>query len=205
MLSTTQSMLFGETVRMKSLLTKKVNENTHHPGLHQIFEKVLSDNIQLADRVVLTESNGECITFGQLNHRANQLAASISKAFSILKNEWNGNQDSRIVAVCIPPSIDLIISLLAIFKIGSAYVPIEYGSASNYERLVHILRDSKAICLLTHDNGLLLAAQEASVPLFDLDELKNYVADDEVCAKTCFFILRGCELELPVACSDDYV
>jgi len=172
-------MLFGETVKIKSLLTKRVIANTHHPGLHQIFEQILSDNIQLADRVALTESNGKCITFGQLNHHANQLAASINRAISILKNGWNGHQDSRIVAVCIPPSIDLIISLLAIFKIGSAYVPIEYGSASSNDRLIHILRDSKAICLLTHDNGLLLAAQEASVPLFDLDELKNYVADDE--------------------------
>ena len=179
MLSTTQSMLFGETVKMKSLLTKRVIENTHHPGVHQIFEKILSNNIQLANRVALTESNGKSIKFGQLNHRANQLAASINKAITILKKGRNGHQDSRIVAVCLPPGIDLITSLLAIFKMGSAYVPIEHGSATPYDRLVHILRDSKAICLLTHDYGLLLAAQEASVPLFDLDELKNYVADDD--------------------------
>lgn len=79
------------------------------------------------------------LTFRELNGRANQLARFLLK---------RGVGPETFVGICLEPSFDLAISLLAILKAGGACVPLD----PNYpaERLAHMLDDTRAPLILTN-------------------------------------------------------
>ncbi|MFZ3015110.1 MAG: AMP-binding protein, partial [Nitrospira sp.] len=80
----------------------------------------------------------ESLTYGELERRANQLA-------HYLRRRGVG-PESR-VAICLEPSIDLVVALLCVLKAGGAYVPLdpEYPT----DRLALIMADAEAAVLLT--------------------------------------------------------
>ena len=81
---------------------------------------------------------GRSLTYGELNARANQLARHL---------RTRGVGPERLVGVCLPRSIDLVVGLLGVLKAGGAYVPMdpEYPA----ERLAFLLRNAGAAVLLT--------------------------------------------------------
>ncbi len=80
----------------------------------------------------------ESLTYGELERRANQLA-------HYLRRRGVG-PESR-VAICLEPSIELVVALLGVLKAGGAYVPLdpEYPA----ERLALIVADAEAVVLVT--------------------------------------------------------
>jgi amino acid adenylation domain-containing protein len=78
------------------------------------------------------------LTYGELNQRANQLAHYLMQV---------GVTAGERVAVCTQPSLESIVSLLAIFKVGGAYVPLD--ATHPMARLTTILEDTQANVLLT--------------------------------------------------------
>jgi amino acid adenylation domain-containing protein len=80
------------------------------------------------------------LTYAQLNGRANQLARELGR---------RGVGPEVRVAVCVEPSLDIAIALLAIFKAGGVYVPVEptYPAA----RIAAILDEAAAPVLLCAD------------------------------------------------------
>ncbi len=80
----------------------------------------------------------ELLTFRDLNARANQVAHHLHSL---------GVMPETLVAICLPRSLDLIVSLLGILKAGAAYVPLD--PAYPKERLAFMLKDSGAAILLT--------------------------------------------------------
>lgn len=78
------------------------------------------------------------ISYAELNQRSNQLA-------HLLKTMGVGKDTP--VAICLERSIELIITMLAILKAGGAYVPLDASYPK--ERLLFILNDTKATCLIT--------------------------------------------------------
>jgi amino acid adenylation domain-containing protein len=80
----------------------------------------------------------QLLTFRDLNARANQMAHYLRSL---------GVMAETLVAVCLPRSLDLIVSLLGILKAGGAYVPLD--PAYPKERLAFMLKDSGATILLT--------------------------------------------------------
>ncbi len=79
------------------------------------------------------------LSYAQLNRRANQLAHH-------LREQGIGVDDA--VVVCVEPSIDIAIALLAIFKAGTVYVPLDPGYPS--ARIRAILDDTQPKLVLTH-------------------------------------------------------
>jgi amino acid adenylation domain-containing protein len=78
------------------------------------------------------------MTYRQLNRRANRLAHRLQTL---------GVGPEVFVGVCLKRSLDMVVSLLAIFKAGGACVPLD--PAYPVERLAFILRDTKAPVVLT--------------------------------------------------------
>lgn len=78
------------------------------------------------------------LSYAELNQRANQLAHHLIQI---------GVAAGDRVAVCTQPSLESVISLLAIFKAGATYVPLD--STHPLERLETILEDTQAKVLLT--------------------------------------------------------
>lgn len=82
---------------------------------------------------------GECLTYQELNKAANQLA------HYLLIEQGIGPE--MFVGVCVERSIQTLISLLAILKIGGIYVPLDPTYPSAY--LAAMLRDVKIATVLT--------------------------------------------------------
>ncbi|XP_057376385.1 beta-alanyl-bioamine nonribosomal peptide synthetase ebony-like isoform X2 [Daphnia carinata] len=139
--------------------------------LDAVLNKALSDNPKLAMREALRDS-GQAITFAELNTKATELAERLARIIELLPQP----DGDKIVAVNLFPDIELIVSLLAIFKIGAAYLPLDPTFPA--DRVSHILRDAQPILLLTA-GSILRATAFASVvvglnmPVFDLENKES--------------------------------
>lgn len=65
---------------------------------------------------------GGALTYGELNERANRLARALLA---------RGAGPERFVAVALPRSADLVLSALAAFKAGAAYLPVDPAHPPN--------------------------------------------------------------------------
>lgn len=81
------------------------------------------------------------LTYAELNQRANQLAHYLTNL---------GVGSGVTVAVCVEPSLEILIGLLAIFKVGGVYVPLDPTYPA--ERLATILEETQPQVLLTQSH-----------------------------------------------------
>ncbi len=112
-------------------------EQTDYPQnctIHQLIEAQVQKTPD-AEAVVF---EGQALTYAELNQRADQLAA-------MLRSRGVGQGDR--VALCLHPSLDRIISILAVLKAGAAYVPLDpaYPAA----RLTYCLQDTEPRLVVT--------------------------------------------------------
>ena len=107
------------------------------------------------DRPAVSEEN-ERLTYKELNQRANQLARYLKKL---------GIGPERVVAVCMERGVDMLIAMLAIFKAGGVYVPLD--PTYPVERLVYMLDDTATMALLTHTHWLDLFRERERVVCVD--------------------------------------
>jgi len=91
---------------------------------------------------------GQSLSYRQLNEKANQLAHYLLG----LKTETGAAllTGNPLVAIAVERSLDMVIGLLAILKIGGAYLPIDPAYPSM--RIRHMLDDSAAPLLLTQSH-----------------------------------------------------
>ena len=80
--------------------------------IHHLFE-LQAERTPAATAVIF---NGESLSYGQLNERANHLARRLRLL---------GVGPDVLVAVCMNRSLDMIVSLLATLKAGGAYLPLD--------------------------------------------------------------------------------
>jgi amino acid adenylation domain-containing protein/non-ribosomal peptide synthase protein (TIGR01720 family) len=101
---------------------------------HELF----ADQCALTPSAIAVSCEDQQITYAELNHRANALAH--------LLNALSLEPEAR-VCVCVARSLDLVIALLAVWKAGCVYVPLdpEYPK----ERLAYFAADAQASVLLT--------------------------------------------------------
>ncbi len=121
--------------------------------LHQLFE----EQVQRTPHAVAVEFEGQCLSYHELNARANQLANYL---------RTHGVGPEILVGVYAVRSLEMVVSLLGIMKAGGAYVPIdpEYPA----ERVRHMLSDSGVTVLLTQ-NHLVTSLPSHSAMVFCLD------------------------------------
>ncbi len=80
------------------------------------------------------------MSYGELNHRANLLAARLEKA---------GARADTIVAICLDRSMEMIVGLLAILKTGAGYLPLDPALPNSRKAIM--LADSQAALVLTRE------------------------------------------------------
>jgi amino acid adenylation domain-containing protein len=85
--------------------------------------------------------DGVSLSYGELNSRANQLAAYLREL---------GVGADVLVGIHLDRSFDLIIGIYAILKAGGAYLPLDLACPE--DRLAFMLEDSQAKVLLTHSS-----------------------------------------------------
>ncbi|WP_396189366.1 condensation domain-containing protein, partial [Flavobacterium sp.] len=121
--------------RGSQLCLQPVESGDVSDNLIHIFECVVSES---PDAIALKTYNSQ-ISYVQLNRQANQLAR-------YLISQNIGPED--VVAVALERSPAMIISLLAILKVGAAYLPLDAKHPT--ERLNFMLVDSKAKLIITN-------------------------------------------------------
>jgi non-ribosomal peptide synthetase component F len=107
--------------------------------------------------------NGETITYGALNARANRVARELQS---------RGTGIGALVGVSMKRSLEMVIGLLAILKAGAAYVPLDPRLPQ--ERLLFVVADAPLRLIVT--NGRTLAAGAAEI--LDLRQLAGNGADN---------------------------
>ena len=112
--------------------------------------------------------NNQRVSYRELNERANQLAR-------YLQNLGVGND--ILVGVCLERSIDMIVALLAVLKVGGAYLPLDpsYPQA----RLVQMIVDSGSAVVLTEQAFTrLFGVTDSILVVLDIDRIKFAAARD---------------------------
>src|SRR3970282_1707786 len=103
--------------------------------VHELFEEQVERSPD-AEALIF---EGESLTYAQLNARATRLARYLL--------EGGVSPETR-VGVCMERGIDLITSILAIFKAGAVYMPLDPGYPQS--RLRFMLQDAGLTLVLTH-------------------------------------------------------
>ncbi|XP_077302857.1 nonribosomal peptide synthetase ebony [Arctopsyche grandis] len=130
-------------------ILKGEKRNLEKRKLHALFEERLqtvSNNNDIA--IIYKENNNSTLTYGQLNETSNKVARSILKQV-VGDHALANNDGDYIVAVSMLPSDKLIVTLLAIWKCGAAYLPLDPTFPE--QRIKHILKESKPV-LVIHDD-----------------------------------------------------
>jgi len=103
--------------------------------VHQLFEdKAVS--VKEAEAIVFNDTR---ITYGELNNKANKLANYLRSC---------GVKAGDLVGIYLNRCPDAIIAILAIFKAGGAYLPLDASYPK--DRITYILNDAQTDILITH-------------------------------------------------------
>nr|P25464.1 RecName: Full=N-(5-amino-5-carboxypentanoyl)-L-cysteinyl-D-valine synthase; AltName: Full=Delta-(L-alpha-aminoadipyl)-L-cysteinyl-D-valine synthetase; Short=ACV synthetase; Short=ACVS [Hapsidospora chrysogena] len=124
-------------------------------SLHGLFEDIVAST---PDRIAIADGT-RSLSYSELNERANQLVHLIISSASIVA-------DDRI-ALLLDKSIDMVIALLAVWKAGAAYVPLDPTYPSQRTEL--ILEESSARTLITTRKHTPRGGTVANVPSVVLD------------------------------------
>ncbi|MCS6822941.1 MAG: amino acid adenylation domain-containing protein [Cytophagaceae bacterium] len=161
-----QKLFCNEDLQLLLAKSKGPERKIPDVALHELFTKKAQ---QQPDALALCDETQQ-ITYGQLEELSTKWAqALINKGIS------RGTS----VAVCMESNPQTIVILWALLKAGAIYVPIspEYPE----ERIAYILRDSKAIALVTQTDRLKIS-EHINIPVIAIEQL--YLTDN-------------CELNLP--------
>ncbi len=107
----------------------------------------------------------ECMTYGELNRRANHLAGHLARM---------GVEPGTLVGLCVERSLDMLVGILGILKAGGAYVPLDPVFPT--DRLAFMLADIQAPAVVIHRQTRNMLPAGSVNQLLDLDD-EQYAAE----------------------------
>ena len=105
--------------------------------IHQLFEEQVN---RTPDAVAVVDEKQQ-LTYRELNEKANQLAHYLQQC---------GIGTESLVGICFERSVEMIVSIMGIWKAGAAYVPLDPSYPES--RLRYILVDTKIQVLVTNES-----------------------------------------------------
>ncbi|WP_036604236.1 non-ribosomal peptide synthetase [Paenibacillus assamensis] len=157
---------------------KKTNfEHALTKTVHQLFEERVLHN----PHAIAVKYREQHMTYGQLNDRANQIARRLVRL---------GLQPGDFVGIMMERSPLMLQSILAIWKAGAAYIPLDMSHPE--ERIMSIMIDSDARILLSEANCATdTLKQRLGAKLVELDEQMKVIEQEE-----------SINLDLPISVND---
>lgn len=116
--------------------------------LHKIFEETV-DLKHGSNTALMYEDPNEGLretTYNLLNSRTNRLGHAIINQVVDIDNGQPNQDGDWVIAVCMPPSDNLVVALLAIWKAGAAYLPLDVTFPA--KRINHILTEAKPVLVI---------------------------------------------------------
>ena len=108
----------------------------------------------------------ECLSYRELDQRSNQLAHYLKR---------QGIMEGSLVAMCLERSLEMVIGILAIVKVGGAYVPIDPTYPE--ERIAYMLSDSDASMVLSLSADMLSIPVDYKGQVVPLDDISVALSD----------------------------
>ncbi|KAF2799981.1 hypothetical protein K505DRAFT_264797 [Melanomma pulvis-pyrius CBS 109.77] len=135
-----------------------------HGPAHAV-EQWASKNYETVALVIGSTVNGvmtvkETLTYAALNERANQLAHALIH---------HGAGEDQLVCVLMEKSINFYVSILAVLKIGSGYLPIVPESPT--ERTNKILADARVKICISETSASERLQHDGAYMIFDIDSM----------------------------------
>lgn len=121
----------------RQLLLETWNDTTH-PFPLDCLHTLITIQAQRSPQQIAVSFEGQTLTYGELEARANQLAHAL---------QAQGIGPNKLVAICLERSLEMVIGLLGVLKAGGAYLPLDPGFPN--ERLAYMLADSGAPVLIS--------------------------------------------------------
>ncbi|MEU0229116.1 amino acid adenylation domain-containing protein [Streptomyces sp. NPDC006284] len=108
------------------------------------------------------------LTYAELDERSNRLTRLLAEY---------GVGPERFVAVALPRSVELIVSLLAVLKAGGAYLPLDLDQPA--ERVRYMVEDASPLLILTDErsSGLVAETPDRKVLVWDTEETRRALAE----------------------------
>lgn len=148
---------------MKDDIMYKFNhkiEKIKYETIIELFHKYVSNN---PDKTALLMEQ-ERMTYQELNLASDQAAYRL-KELGIEKNNF--------VALYTERSFQMIIAMLAVLKVGAAFVPIHLDFSE--ERIEYILNDCNAKLLITYKENLSQENLKVKIPVLDLSHQDVFI------------------------------
>ncbi|KFN01510.1 non-ribosomal peptide synthetase [Bacillus clarus] len=130
--------------------------------LPQLFEK----QAHLSPDSIAVVFEDTSLSYEELNNKANQLARMLIK---------KGVGPEQLVALAMPRSLNMVVSLLAVLKAGAGYLPLDPDYPS--DRISFMLQDAKPTCILTNSDVEIECDETLKIFVDDskvLEELSRY-------------------------------
>ncbi len=134
------------------------------PFVHRLF----AARAAAAPQVTAVSQGERRLAYGEVDRRANQLARRL-RALGV-------GPEVR-VAVALERSPELIVAMMAIWKAGGAYLPLDLSYP--HERLAFLLADSRAAVLLTQESRIAQFPATAAIPLLIDAEWQELAGEDD--------------------------
>ncbi|MDT7041516.1 non-ribosomal peptide synthetase [Candidatus Nitronereus thalassa] len=127
------------TTEQQRMIVDWNQTQTEYPKFSSIQE-IFEDRVREQPDRAAVIFEGDTLTYGELNDRANQVGYSLQE---------RGVKPGQLVGICFERSLEMIIGMLGILKAGGAYVPLdpEYPE----ERLRFMIEDACLEVLLTQE------------------------------------------------------
>ncbi|MER6146414.1 amino acid adenylation domain-containing protein, partial [Streptomyces sparsogenes] len=148
--------ILGEAERRQVLVDWN---DTAHPLPDVLLPELIEAQVARTPDAVAVVFEGQELTYAELNTRANRLARYLIA---------QGAGPERLVALALPRSAELVITLLAVLKAGAGYLPIDPDYPT--DRIHYMLQDAAPTLLITHTT--------TSPSLPHLEGLTQLVVDD---------------------------
>ncbi len=118
-----------------TLLTEWNQTQVERPQqcIHHWFEA----QVELTPEAIAITDRDTPLSYRTLNERANQLAHYLQSL---------GAQPDQLIGICLERSVEMIVAMLAVFKAGAAYVPLD--PTYPVDRLTHMVNDSQLQMLI---------------------------------------------------------
>ncbi|MFJ4145880.1 amino acid adenylation domain-containing protein, partial [Pseudomonas sp. NPDC089734] len=150
-----QVALVGEQERQFLLETLNAYDLDQETVL-TIHQRIERQALEQPDAIA-AQVGDQCLSYRELNRQANALAHHLIGL---------GVRPDDRVAVVARRSLDTLVGLLAVFKAGAGYVPVD--PAHPDERIAYLLEDSAPVAVLTQQ-ALLAGLPSLDVPVIALD------------------------------------
>ena len=154
--------ILGEHERHQ-LLVGWNETRAEYPGQLCFHELFAEQSRRTPDAIAVTYDNRH-LTFRQLDERSNQLAHYLISL---------GVTPDAPVALLLPRSLDLLVSLLAILKAGAAYLPLDLALPA--QRIVFMLEDARPRLLISQPSLLDRVELPPSVTLVDPEAASDHI------------------------------